>query len=180
MILTLTLPTSLHGPLSSLCQVSKAALDALHLLLDATPPLKAFDFLAPHLPSVTPSNPSASGDPHQQQAASAADVLCVVLRSLHDVMRGASTADLIGEGFNTGSGDSDPRAGGAAVLPRLVPGLIRAFNHSRADVRKATVFCLVEAWVKVGDGVMEPHLSGLNEAQRKLVTIYHDRALTAA
>ena len=68
-----------------------------------------------------------------------------------------------------------------AVLSRLVPGLVISLGHSRADVRKAVVFCLVELWLwaRMDQGsrmTMEGLLLPLTEAQKKLVEIYVQRA----
>ena len=52
-------------------------------------------------------------------------------------------------------------------------------GHSRADIRKASVFCLVELWCKLGEALL-PHLSALSDAQRKLIDIYFRRACGVA
>eukprot|EP00891_Asterochloris_glomerata_P008401 jgi/Astpho2/8401/Aster-x1496 len=68
-----------------------------------------------------------------------------------------------------------PRAEVMPLLqPHLLPGLFEAFKHASADVRKATVFCLVDLWLVVGEALM-PHLAPLSVSQMKLITIYVDR-----
>jgi len=60
------------------------------------------------------------------------------------------------------------------VLPAILPGLFHAFKHASADVRKAVVFCLVDAYMVMGEA-FTPYLSELSASQLKLVTIYINR-----
>ena len=60
--------------------------------------------------------------------------------------------------------------------PELIPGLVRAFNSTSADVRKAVVDALVAMYDALGDWLL-PQLGGLTPAQQKLVTIYINRAM---
>ena len=61
------------------------------------------------------------------------------------------------------------------VAPEILPGLVAAFNSTSADVRKAVVDALVAMHDTLGDALL-PGLSGLTAAQRKLLTIYVNRA----
>jgi len=71
-----------------------------------------------------------------------------------------------------------PLAALQASLPAFMPGLLRGFKSTSADVRKAVVFCLVDLYMAAGDS-LTPHLASLNVAQLKLVTIYVNRTLKA-
>jgi CLIP-associating protein 1/2 len=62
----------------------------------------------------------------------------------------------------------------------LVPALVRALQHARADIRKGVVFCLVEIWIKVGDELMRPYLGGLTDSQQRLLGIYLARCSPAS
>eukprot|EP00743_Colponemidia_sp_Colp-15_P008324 GILK01009041.1.p1 GENE.GILK01009041.1~~GILK01009041.1.p1 ORF type:complete len:1198 (-),score=196.76 GILK01009041.1:274-3867(-) len=70
-----------------------------------------------------------------------------------------------------------PRVGATMYeyLDAVMPGLVEAFKHPNADVRKSVVFCLVDLYGVLGDSLM-PHLQSLNTSQMKLVTIYINRA----
>ncbi|GMH86943.1 hypothetical protein TrVE_jg3479 [Triparma verrucosa] len=59
-------------------------------------------------------------------------------------------------------------------LQLVMPTLVSCFSSPNVDMRKSVVFCLVEAYFVLGDKLM-PHLSSLNAAQLKLVTIYVER-----
>ncbi|VDN99676.1 unnamed protein product [Rodentolepis nana] len=50
------------------------------------------------------------------------------------------------------------------VLPDLIPGLIAACNHENSQMRKATIFCLVQIALKFGDAVWD-YLSELNPSK---------------
>lgn len=63
------------------------------------------------------------------------------------------------------------------LFASMLPGLFNAFKNANADVRKAVVFCLVDLYMIVGDELV-PFLSSLTTSQRKLVTIYINRAKT--
>lgn len=45
-------------------------------------------------------------------------------------------------------------------------------------MRKAVVFCLVQIWLQLGDG-LKPHLERLSPSQMKLVAIYYEKAARA-
>lgn len=60
------------------------------------------------------------------------------------------------------------------LLPRFLPGVLRAFRSKSADVRKAVVYCLVKLHGLIGDALM-PHLSELNPTQLRLVQVYIER-----
>eukprot|EP00741_Cyanophora_paradoxa_P009450 tig00000144_g9154.t1 len=75
---------------------------------------------------------------------------------------------------------------GAAAAARVEPfvgllmgALVRAFGSAAADVRKATVFALVELWLALGDDFTQELTAHLTNAQLKLVTIYWTRACKA-
>lgn len=68
----------------------------------------------------------------------------------------------------------------AAVLPMLMPQLCNCYNSASAKVRRATVECLVGAWMAVGAEAVEPYVSELTLAQRKLLEIYVERAQSTA
>lgn len=61
-----------------------------------------------------------------------------------------------------------------ANLQLIMPTLVSCFSSANVDMRKSVVFALVEAYFVLGDKLM-PHLSSLNAAQLKLVTIYVER-----
>ena len=44
------------------------------------------------------------------------------------------------------------------LLEHIVPGLVRAYSHAQAEVRKACVFCLVELYLSQDDA-LTAHLS---------------------
>ena len=161
-------------------QVVKAANDTLSLLLDSAPALQAIELLVPHLPPPPPSSSSSSLShsaalPGDGESGGNGDVLGLTLRSLHDALRRTPAWELSASpsGGEEGDGSSGP-------LHRLMPGLVCAFNHTRAEVRKGTVLCLVEVRCKLqgeaeGLLLLAPYLAALTEAQRKLVDIYCQR-----
>jgi hypothetical protein len=59
-------------------------------------------------------------------------------------------------------------------LTLIMPSLVACFSSPSVDMRKAVVFAIVEVYFVLGDALM-PHLSELNAAQLKLITIYIDR-----
>eukprot|EP00887_Chlorella_sp_A99_P007207 scaffold2.g7207.t1 len=73
-----------------------------------------------------------------------------------------------------------PPAALASRLDLLLPGLRAAYRSPLADVRKATVDCLVALRLAVGADTLAPHMEGLSASQRKLLDIYIGRALAAA
>ena len=70
-----------------------------------------------------------------------------------------------------------PPAAVHATLDILLPGLRAAYCSPLADVRKATVDCLVAVSLAVGDGPLKPHLESLTQSQRRLLDIYVGKAL---
>nr|CDS27010.1 CLIP associating protein 1 [Hymenolepis microstoma] len=62
------------------------------------------------------------------------------------------------------------------VLPDLIPGLIAACNHENSQMRKASIFCLVQIAIKFGDAVWD-YLSDLNASKKRLLRIYIDKEL---
>ena len=62
----------------------------------------------------------------------------------------------------------------ASRLQSVLPHLLSGFNSADADVRKSTVFCLVDIYASMGEALL-PHLSSLSAAQLKLLTIYIGR-----
>eukprot|EP00300_Choanocystis_sp_HF-7_P007840 c15542_g1_i1.p1 GENE.c15542_g1_i1~~c15542_g1_i1.p1 ORF type:complete len:121 (+),score=24.69 c15542_g1_i1:152-514(+) len=60
------------------------------------------------------------------------------------------------------------------ILPRFLPGVLKAFRSKSADVRKAVVDCLVKLHGVIGDTLME-HLTDLNPTQLRLVQVYIER-----
>ncbi|KAK3607614.1 hypothetical protein CHS0354_034665 [Potamilus streckersoni] len=61
------------------------------------------------------------------------------------------------------------------ILPELIPGLLKCYEDPESVVRKASVFCLVEVYLKVGDA-LRPFLAGLNGSKVKLLNLYIKRA----
>lgn len=62
------------------------------------------------------------------------------------------------------------------VLPDLIPGLIAACNHENSQMRKASIFCLVQIAIKFGDAVWD-YLSDLNAGKKRLLRIYIEKEL---
>ncbi|XP_076456220.1 CLIP-associating protein 1-A-like isoform X4 [Babylonia areolata] len=61
------------------------------------------------------------------------------------------------------------------ALPNTVPGLIMGYDDSDSRVRKASVFCLVNIYMRVGESI-RPYLSELNSSKTKLLNLYIKRA----
>jgi hypothetical protein len=59
-------------------------------------------------------------------------------------------------------------------LQFIIPPLVHCFSSPNVDMRKSVVFALVQAYFVLGDKLM-PHLTELNAAQLKLITIYVER-----
>eukprot|EP00239_Pterosperma_sp_CCMP1384_P004658 CAMPEP_0197852076 /NCGR_PEP_ID=MMETSP1438-20131217/19596_1 /TAXON_ID=1461541 /ORGANISM="Pterosperma sp., Strain CCMP1384" /LENGTH=228 /DNA_ID=CAMNT_0043465935 /DNA_START=8 /DNA_END=694 /DNA_ORIENTATION=- len=57
------------------------------------------------------------------------------------------------------------------LVPDLMPRLVVAFNSTHTEVRKATVFCIVALFNRLGEW-LSPYMAGLTQSQLKLVTIY--------
>ncbi|VUZ47783.1 unnamed protein product [Hymenolepis diminuta] len=62
------------------------------------------------------------------------------------------------------------------VLPDLIPGLIAACNHENSQMRKASIFCLVQIAINFGDAVWD-YLGDLNASKKRLLRIYIDKEL---
>ena len=62
----------------------------------------------------------------------------------------------------------------------LLPGLVHACDHVRADVRKAAVFAIAEMWHKLGDAGFSVHLAKLSQQQQHLVSWAYERIKHAA
>ncbi|XP_064644239.1 CLIP-associating protein 1-like isoform X4 [Lineus longissimus] len=60
------------------------------------------------------------------------------------------------------------------LLPDLTPDLIKACDHDESAMRKASVFCLVAAYMIVGEE-MRPYLDDLTGSKLKLVNLYIKR-----
>jgi hypothetical protein len=61
------------------------------------------------------------------------------------------------------------------ALPDIMPPIIIAMNSGRPELRKESVFCFVAVYLAVGEDVL-PYFEQLTQAQRKLTTIYINRA----
>ncbi|PSC71695.1 CLIP-associated -like isoform A [Micractinium conductrix] len=133
-------------------EVALAAHEALDTLLSRAPPQSCLGLLAPRLP---PAGVPPSAAPQEGAA-------------LHAAIRGLRRV----------AARMQPAGLAAHLQPQLVPGLCAAFASPFADVRKATVDCLVAIWQVVGD-VLRPHLEPLSASQLKLLTIYRDKARAA-
>ncbi len=60
-------------------------------------------------------------------------------------------------------------------LPSLFPSLLQTIVHDSVDIRKATVFLLVEVTVTVEEGDLTPFFDQLTLAQRRLISYYVER-----
>ena len=57
------------------------------------------------------------------------------------------------------------------TLPNFVPALCEAFSNKEPSIRKASMLCFVRLNFVLGECFL-PFMNGLDQAQRKLVTIY--------
>lgn len=106
-------------------ELAAAADEALDVLLARAPPQSCLGLLVQHLPP-------AGGPPAVERRRSAH--LHAVLRCLRRVV-----------------GRMQPAGLAAHLQPQLLPGLCATFGSPLADVRKATVDCLVAVWqVRLG------------------------------
>ena len=64
------------------------------------------------------------------------------------------------------------------VESAVVPAAIAALNSPLVDLRKASIFVLVEMYLIVGDALY-PYLQELSPPQRKLLTIYIEKKIKA-
>ena len=62
-----------------------------------------------------------------------------------------------------------------SIQDNCIPGIIKAYKHPMAEVRKGVVFALVEMYLTIGAPLME-HLGDLSSSQNKLLAIYIKRA----
>ena len=60
-----------------------------------------------------------------------------------------------------------------AALPSLLPLFLTALDHKSVDMRKATVFVLVELHIALGDN--ELNLDDFKDCQRRLINVYLGR-----
>ncbi|KAL4451390.1 hypothetical protein ABPG77_009462 [Micractinium sp. CCAP 211/92] len=130
-------------------EVAVAADEALEQLLAHLPPTSCLGLLAPLLPA-----PASQLSIDRQ----AGGLLHAAVRSLQRVVSRMQPAGLA-----------------AHLEPLLAPGLCAAYCSPLADVRKATVDCLVAIWLVVGEA-LKPHLEPLSTSQMKLLGIYLDKA----
>lgn len=61
-------------------------------------------------------------------------------------------------------------------MPKLVAIILPSLNCNIVDLRKATIFVLVEAYLIIGDALY-PFVQELAPPQKKLLTIYIERAV---
>lgn len=61
------------------------------------------------------------------------------------------------------------------ALHDTVPGLLMGYDDSDSRVRKAAVFCLVNIYMQIGEG-LRPYLADLNSSKTKLLNLYIKRA----
>ena len=62
-----------------------------------------------------------------------------------------------------------------SVQDNCIPGIVKAYKHPMAEVRKGVVFALVEMYLTIGAPLMQ-HLGDLSSSQKKLLAIYIKRA----
>lgn len=68
-----------------------------------------------------------------------------------------------------------PQADTIAILPEVMPALLRATDHAESIVRKAAVFCIVEIYKRAPEQ-LKPYLESLNSSKMKLINVYIQRA----
>jgi hypothetical protein len=68
-----------------------------------------------------------------------------------------------------------PRDEMSSVMEICIPGIVKAYKHPMAEVRKGVVFALVEMYLTIGPPLMN-RLGTLSSSQRKLLGIYIKRA----
>ncbi|KAF5843381.1 hypothetical protein DUNSADRAFT_16880 [Dunaliella salina] len=160
-------------------EVMLAASHAVACLVLAAPPQRVIDILSAMLPS---SPPLATSHPHSQplstpqggshpglvvqnalDAEERGEVACAACRCVQRVAHSISAEEL-----------------GPRIALDLLPGLVRACDHVRADVRKAAVFAIAEMWHKMGDASFAVHLAKLNQQQQHLVSWAYERIRLAA
>jgi len=64
------------------------------------------------------------------------------------------------------------------LLPRLITTILPSLQSAIADLRKSVIFILVEIYLSVGEALF-PHIQTLTPPQRKLLTIYIKKKMTA-
>ena len=64
------------------------------------------------------------------------------------------------------------------LLPRLIITILPSLHSAIADLRKSVIFILVEIYLSVGEALF-PHIQTLTPPQRKLLTIYIKKKMTA-
>ena len=68
-----------------------------------------------------------------------------------------------------------PKEDTVAILPEMMPVLLRTTDHTESIVRKAAVFCIVEIYKRAPDE-LKPFLESLNSSKMKLINVYIQRA----
>lgn len=184
-LLQALLPTVLACEADPSKEVMLAASHAVACVVLAAPPQKVIDILSAMLPS---SNEAAAASaaaggalppplllpyghaPLQgnsggstADAGAAGEVVCAACRCVQRLAHCAPAEEL------------EPR-----VALDLLPGLVRACDHARADVRKAAVFALAEMWHKLGDARFSEHLARLGQQQHHLVSWAYERIKNAS
>jgi len=64
------------------------------------------------------------------------------------------------------------------LLPRLINTILPSLQSAIADLRKSVIFILVEIYLSVGEALF-PHIQTLTPPQRKVLTIYIKKKMTA-
>ncbi|XP_077994034.1 CLIP-associating protein 1-like isoform X4 [Glandiceps talaboti] len=68
-----------------------------------------------------------------------------------------------------------PKAEMHDMLPEIIPGLLKGYDHPDSSVRKGSVFCLVAIHGVIGDDLKE-HLGDLSGSKMKLLNLYIKRS----
>jgi len=126
-----------------------AAERATKELLEAMDAVEALSLVIAHLPSAH-SRPPFDGEAAKQAS--------VVLKALR-IAAGRVTLDEL-----------------RAVLDRVMPSLCSCYTSPNAVIRKRVVDCIVSFHQALGKDDVEAHLQQLSVAQRKLISIYVDKA----
>ena len=103
----------------------------------------------------------AQGVSHSSTSSSSSSLRVMALHVLSASIRFMSAAQLLEE-----------------VESAVVPAAIAALNSPLVDLRKASIFVLVEMYLIVGDALY-PYLLELSPPQRKLLTIYIEKKIKA-
>ncbi|XP_070536545.1 CLIP-associating protein 1-B-like isoform X20 [Ptychodera flava] len=68
-----------------------------------------------------------------------------------------------------------PKADLNEMLPEMIPGLLKGYDHPDSSVRKGSVFCLVAIHSVIGDDLKD-HLGDLSGSKMKLLNLYIKRS----